>query len=159
MSCEISHRPQRFRRISHELPKGSHMKTARFLLAFTTQESCKYPIRVVFTFIEHNGQYINTKAPSPTKNMARTPFLNQPVPTKEPYKKLGCNFRLFSTGVLIINNKNGCVSALLNRKPISVLHFSGTIKPYLVERDGLEAPLSFKMTQWSCDCIGESVCY
>ena len=24
---------------------------------------------------------------------------------------------------------------------------------------GLEAPLSFKMTQWSCYCIGESVCY
>ena len=34
-----------------------------------------------------------------------------------------------------------------------------SIKPYLVEGDGLEAPLSFKMTQWSCYCIGESVCY
>ena len=28
-----------------------------------------------------------------------------------------------------------------------------------VEGGGLEAPLSFKMTQWSCYCIGESVCY
>ena len=25
--------------------------------------------------------------------------------------------------------------------------------------DGLGAPLSFKMTQWSCYYIGESVCY
>ena len=25
--------------------------------------------------------------------------------------------------------------------------------------DGLVALLSFKMTQWSCCCIGESVCY
>ena len=24
---------------------------------------------------------------------------------------------------------------------------------YIVEGDGLEAPLSFKMTQWSCYCI------
>ena len=45
---------------------------------------------------------------------------------------------------------------------------------YIVEGDGLEAPLSFKMTQWSCYCIvlycivlhcialyciGERVCY
>ena len=67
---------------------------------------------------------INTIAPSPAKNMARMPFLNQPVAMKEPYNKLGCNFRRFSTGVLIINKKNGCVSAPLNRKPISVLHFS-----------------------------------
>ena len=29
----------------------------------------------------------------------------------------------------------------------------------IVEWGGLEAPLSFKMTQWSCYCIGESVCY
>ena len=28
-----------------------------------------------------------------------------------------------------------------------------------VEGRGLEAPLSSKMTQWSCYCIGESVCY
>ena len=28
----------------------------------------------------------------------------------------------------------------------------------LVKGDGLEAPLPFKMTQWSCYCIGESVC-
>ena len=26
-------------------------------------------------------------------------------------------------------------------------------------KNGLETPLSFKMTQWSCYCIGESVCY
>ena len=29
----------------------------------------------------------------------------------------------------------------------------------IVEEDSLEAPLSFKMTQWSCYCIGKSVCY
>ena len=30
---------------------------------------------------------------------------------------------------------------------------------YGLKGDGLEAPLSFKMMQWSCYCIGESVCY
>ena len=33
------------------------------------------------------------------------------------------------------------------------------VQPQLVEGDGLEAPLSFKMTQWSCYCIGESVSF
>ena len=29
-------------------------------------------------------------------------------------------------------------------------------RPLLVEGDGLEAPLSFEMTQWLCYCIGGS---
>ena len=38
-------------------------------------------------------------------------------------------------------------------------HLLWFITAYLVEGDGLDGPLSFKMTQWSCYCIGESVCY
>ena len=40
-----------------------------------------------------------------------------------------------------------------------MFHFMFVSNSIVSRGDGLEAPLSFKMMQLSCYCIGESVCY
>ena len=46
------------------------------------------------------------------------------------------------------------------RKQMKTLRKRHRVHIALVEGGGLEAPLSFKMMQWSCNyCIRESVCY